>query len=271
MADGLQPAAGGLIRTIQGQSAATIDKERRISSALSIGMRIASAKFGGRGYRFWHFDANAGSGWNHDVDVPGSPLAFHAMADLHLSGMRRAAFFCDINGESIRQLGERLNATPVYAAASTLLPGDNEIGLTEFARAIREREKPEYAVGSVVVDPNGYWYRNAKGEGAPVEALTRFVKVYRKIDVVLNLNARTYRMQAAHKHAVLPPREVFRSLEKQHWLVARTQMGGDEFLLAIGRNTPTGNHKALGLHALDSGEGQHIMSLVEGHRQGRLL
>ena len=54
-------------RIRQGQSIATVDKERRIAAAMSVSMRIANGAFGRKGYRYWHFDANAGSGWNHDA------------------------------------------------------------------------------------------------------------------------------------------------------------------------------------------------------------
>src|SRR4051812_1061599 len=78
-----------------GQSAATIDKERRIAACLSVGMKIAEAKFGQSGFAYWHLDANAGSGWNEEVNVPGSPLVFWQVANLYLNGLGPRAFFCD--------------------------------------------------------------------------------------------------------------------------------------------------------------------------------
>lgn len=252
----------------QGQSPATIDKERRIASALSIGMRIANARFGGKGFRYWHFDANAGSGWNGDFDVPGSPLVFHAMADQHLGGMRREAFFCELNGETLGQLAARLGR---YAGQSTLLPGDNDIALDAFAERIRQAEKPSYAVGSVIVDPNGYWYRNAENKGAsPVKAMLRFVAEFPRIDVVLNLNMRIYRLQKSRNHSVLPPRAVLGSLNKKHWLVSEANRGGRSFLLAVGRNTPTGDHRQLQLYRLGTPDADHILSRVVGGRQSAL-
>ena len=80
-------------RIDQGQSAITIDKERRIGAALSISMRIAEKKFGGGNFRYWHFDANAGSGWNETVNVPGSPIVFWRNAETILKGMRPRPFF----------------------------------------------------------------------------------------------------------------------------------------------------------------------------------
>lgn len=256
------------INTIQGQSSATIDKERCIGSALAIGMSIANAKF--KGFRYWHFDANSGSGWNHAAGVAGSPLVFHSVANERLTCMRREAFFCDMNSSSITALSEKLEK--LNCENSYCLLGDNEDALLVFEERIRSTERnPAFAVGSVIADPNGYWFRNAKGEGAPVRALTQFTSKFPKIDVILNLNARTYKLQRAQGHDVMPPRDVFASLNKAHWLVRRTQCGGDQFLLAVGRNVATGDHKALGFHDVMSEAGRHIMSLIEGSRQGGLF
>ena len=110
----------------QGQSLATIDKERRIGAALSVGMRIASSRFAGRGFRYWHFDANAGSGWNEAVNVPGSPIVFWDVAKLCLSGLEPAAFFCDVDLGAMRRLQLRFNGNPDAERHSFLLPGDNQ-------------------------------------------------------------------------------------------------------------------------------------------------
>jgi len=252
----------------QGQSLATIDKERRIAAALSVGMRVASYKFADKDYRYWHFDANAGSGWNEAVNTPGSPLVFLEVAGLCLRGLRPAPFFCDIDLNAMRRLYTRLQTEE---HASYLLPGDNQDALEVFAECIRKTETPRFAIGSVLVDPNGYFYRNPKGIGAPIAGLQWFCREFLRIDIILNLNVRTYQMQAAHSHNVLPPRDVLASLNKSHWLVSRAQTKGGKFLLAVGRNMPTQEHRALQLYDYRSEMGQHILDWAEGKRQGELL
>lgn len=261
----------------QGQSLATIDKERRIGAALSVGMQIASAKFGHMGFNYWHFDANAGPGWNSLVNTAGSPLVFWQVATACLSGLRPAPFFCDIDTDALRRLQVRMRSAPTLAERSVLLPGDNQDALEVFAEVIRARERrPQFAVGSVLIDPNGYFYRNPKGIGAPIDALKWFTREFPRIDVVLNLNIRTYQMQAAHGHNVLPPREVLASLNKQHWLVAQANVsngngkGGNRFLLAVGRNVETGDHKKLQLYKHTSEHGEYILNMAEGKRQNDL-
>lgn len=249
----------------QGQSLATIDKERRIGAALSIGMRIASRAFGGKGFRFWHLDANSGSGWNDMVNVPGSPLVFWQVARTCLAGMEPAPFFCDIDLAAMQELRRRLADD---RDKLILLPGDNQEAIEVFAELIRRSERPRFAVGSLLIDPNGYFYRDRFGKGAPVEAAKWFSREFPRIDLILNLNTFTYQAQNGVGHAVEPPREVLRSLGKAHWLVGRRQVGsGHRFLLAVGRNTPTADHRALGMYRLESPEGQFIMNQAEGKRQ----
>lgn len=263
--------------TTQGQSRATIDKQRCIASALSIGLRIAESfaiKQRWKQFNFWHFDANAGCGWNALAKVPGSPLVFHAMADEFLARMQRQAFFCDLNEGALHELQNRLSHNRDHLRSSYLFHGDNEDALAVFAERIRSCEtKPEHAIGCVIVDPNGYWYRDKDGVGAPTGAVAAFTGAFPKIDLVLNLNTRFYRLARTKPWGsnMPPPRDLLSSLSKRYWLVKRTSVGGDEFLLAVGRNKQTGDHRCLGMHKLESLEGQEIVSRVEGGRQGKLL
>lgn len=260
-----------MTKTSQGQSLATIDKERRIGAALSVSMRIASRALGGKGYTFWHFDANAGSGWNEKVNTAGSPLVFWQVADLCLNGFKPAAFFCDLDIDAMRRLQARLRGNAAAAAASYLLPGDNQEGLEVFAECIRRADRPKFAMGSVIVDPNGYFYRNPKGIGAPIDALKWFCAEFPRIDIVLNLNIRTYQLQASQGHNVLPPRKVLEALGRKRWLVAQANVSTGRFLLAVGRNIPTGDHKNLQLYRHDSAQGEYILNTADGKRQGNLL
>jgi hypothetical protein len=257
------------------QSIATIDKERCLASALSIGAKIASKKFANR-FPYWHFDANAGCGWNDVVDVPGSPVVFHQVADLCLGNMRRNAFFCDIDKQAVCALDARLQDGG-WASTSYLIPGDNEEALQVFGKCIEQSgEDPQKAVGSVIIDPNGYYYRTPEGVGAPINSIVEFSTKFLRIDIILNLNARTYRMGLAQSkrgqnHHVMPPEDVLASLNKQHWLVRWTHRGGNDWLLAVGRNFETGDHKAIGFYRLESAEGREIIERVKGGRQGNLF
>jgi hypothetical protein len=255
--------------TDQGQSRATIDKERRIGSALSIGMRIVANKFGGKGFNYFHFDANAGSGWNERINVPGSPRVFWTLADEYLQALPPFGFFAEKN---LHRAADLLAAVPsAYAHNSYVFARDNEQALEVFAEFIRKKDRPRFAVGSIIVDPDGWFYRNAKGEGAPIIGLQRFAAEFPRIDIILNLNGRTYRLQKPHGHAVQSPEQIFQSLRKSYWLIGYANYGGCDFLLAVGRNTPTGDHKSIGMYTIDSPQGRHIINLIEGKRQGGLF
>lgn len=250
----------------QGQSSTTIDKERRIASALSIGMKIVDREAWNK-FTYFHFDANSGCGWNDVVGVDGSPVVFHKMADIFLANMKREAFFCDIDRPAIEKL---LNCLGTWNGSSYLFHKDNEEILEVFAERLRTcGENPLYIVGSIIVDPNGYWYRS-KGKGPPIKGLLEFVKEFPRVDIILNLNTRWRRLALAHEWYSndIPPREVLTSLRKKHWLISRAQYGGDEFMLAVGRNFKTGSHRAVGFHELESEEGRCWMNMFDGKRQG---
>jgi hypothetical protein len=258
-------------KTTQGQSRATIDKERRIGSLLKISMQIAASKFGGGRWNYFHFDANAGSGWNEVVDVPGSPRVFWDLADRHLANMPFHAFFAERSASRAHALLRAVPGRPPQRSGSYVFARDNEEVLAVFAQFIRDHDRPAYAVGTVIVDPNGWFYRNSHSEGAPVTGLYEFAKEFPKIDIALNLNARTYRLQRGDGQCVQGPEEVMRGLGKAHWLVSHATYGGNNYFLAIGRNTVTGDHKALGMYDLKSEQGRYIINLVEGRRQRTLF
>jgi hypothetical protein len=254
----------------QGQSRATIDKERRIGSALKVCMSIAARKFANQGYNYWHADLNAGSGINDKIGVPGTPLVFFALAEELLDGLPPQIFFAERERSRANDL-LGLIKTSSFARQSYLFPHDNEEVIEVFAEYIRKRERPQFAIGSVLIDPNGWFFRNQKNEGAPVAGLLRFVKEFLRIDVVLNLNVRAYQMQRAHGHDVKSPRELMLELQKTFWLLSRAQYGGDRFIQMVGRNVETGDHKSLGIHKSNSSEGQVILDWADGSRQEELL
>jgi hypothetical protein len=258
------------VNNSQGQSRATIDKERRIGLMLAVTMRIVHAKFARSRFCYFHCDANAGSGRNEMIGVPGSPVVFWELAAQYLPNMRFAAFFAEI--EASRAVTLQRAVPQPYQHCSFVLPGDNDEVLEVFAEFIRRSgERPDMAMGTVLVDPNGWFYRDANGRGAPVNRLCAFAKEFPRIDLALNLNARTYRLQRGRGHSVPSTEEVMLSLGKQHWLVAEANYGGSHFLLLVGRNKATSGHRALGMHPLDSDAGRYIVNRAEGRRQGDLF
>jgi len=257
----------------QGQSLVTIDKIRGIGSALSIGMRTAAAKFPWAPYH--HGDTNAGSGMNEEVSalvgepVPGSPVVAVRTAEaIGLPGFR--GMFCEMDQTRAKTL-----ATKHLAGRTdcTVFCGDNAEFVDAFAESIRRSgDRPQYAVGSIVVDPNGWFTRNKNNSGVPVQQLLAFGHEFPRVDVVLNLNVRTYQMMRQHPNfQPMSAPEIMAAMGKSHWLLsAPKSVGGDKFIIMIGRNFATGDHRRLGLFRADSEEGRAALQAVEPKRQGAL-
>jgi hypothetical protein len=253
----------------QGQSVATLDKARRVSSAISVSLRIANCwakRTAWRDFGYWHFDANAGSGWNDRFDVPGSPVIFHAVADHYLKTLGRRAFFCESNKDAMLALMGRIGENSAHLAKTIFVPTDNDTGLRAFADAIRDHDKPEYALGSVIIDPNSYWDRCLDGSSqVPFEAAFPFFDEFRRIDVTLNLNLTAYwRMRSpgnaqVMRRSFIAPHDLLKKFSKKFWYVGLTgTSNGTRFLLAVGTNFPAKFHP--NLHDIGSAVGRAVMN-----------
>ena len=252
----------------QGQGATTEFKLRGIQAAITVTMRVATGPHLVR-FPYWHIDLNSGCGINHDAGCIGSPLAFLQAASSLKPNYR--AFFCDIREEAIAELKGRVGTN----SRCTLLRGDNRIALPLIAERIRGLErKPRFAMGTVLCDPNGYFY----GDSVPADQLADFCREFPRIDIILNLNVRTRRLirgciekrRAGWEDVrCLRLDELPSFLNRRHWLIRNLiSKGGDQFVLMVGRNYRLGDHRALGFHHLESVAGQAVLAAVEGLRGG---
>lgn len=262
---------------LQGQGGGTLDKERKIGSAETIGMSIVNSLAKRQTWRrsrpYFHLDLNAGSGWNDIAGCPGSPVVFCELAQQLLTEVPLYAWFCDNKPELIGELERcliQLGHLPQPGVA--LCCEDNQSVIARFAEQIRRRERPQYALGSLLCDPNAWFHRNKRtGEGVPVDEIIDFAAEFPRIDIILNVNYRVYAMQVGAGHTVLSPAEIRARLNRAYWLVSRQHLGGpNRFWLAIARNVATGDHRKLGLVRWDSPEGRCLMNIINGDRQGDL-
>lgn len=247
----------------QGQSLSTIDKERQFAAMLEMNMRIARGACPNAVYR--HFDLNAGCGWNHEFGVPGTPLVFVHLADKLLNRWR--ATFYERDEQRAQQLWQRLRGVPHV----TILHADNREVLAA-AKAIGS-----YDLGSLLVDPNGWLYRNQEGQGCPIEEMVRFFQLYPRIDLIANMNVRTYvRMRGAAKNHRNHPhynglhglQEMPGLFSKRHGLIsALSSNGQSQFVRLILRNIKTNDYRAEGWHHLDSPVAAEIYRYAEGEKE----
>jgi hypothetical protein len=245
----------------QGQSNSTLDKERQIAAMLDVNLRIVKAKCRGQVYE--HIDLNAGCGWNTDFGVPGSPMVFVQLAEEHLGANWRAVFY-EIDEGRAAELWGRLRGIP----RCTVLPLDNK----EFQD--RAKHLPPASVGSVLVDPNGWLYRNAQGIGCPpLSELQAFFAAHRRMDFIANLNLRFYKQArgASRNHRHHPNYDRMPSLaeipalvNKRYGLISnRSHNGHSTFVRMILRNLPTNDYRAMGWHHLDSPMARQVYAYAE--------
>jgi hypothetical protein len=255
----------------QGQSLNTLDKVRQFGAAILINLIIVRKKCPQDHYR--HIDLNAGSGWNDDFDCPGSPLVAVQLLEENLS--RWDATFYEINPDRATKLWRRLRGIP----HCTVEQFDNKVFLERSLKII----KP-WDVGSVLVDPNGWLYRNkSTGIGCPVEEMIQFFRSHRRMDLIANLNLQFYKKaRGAEKklpsHPTYPymhgPEELPLLFHKRYGLISkRSQNGHSTFVRLILRNIPTGDWRRFDWHQLDSAVAKEIYHYAEttaAERSGQL-
>jgi hypothetical protein len=247
-----------------GQGATTELKERGMSGAFAVTMKVI--KYAGlKRFTYWHIDSNCACGFNYEAGCIGSPLAFLEVARL-LQCTHFRAFFIDNRQEATEELKERINGN----TRCEVLCMNNRDALPLIAKQIRQTERnPQFAMGTVLCDPNGYFY----GDAVPIDQLVDFCREFPRIDVILNLNARWRRMVCGHirkgtwKKQCYSLYELPGLLNRKHWLIRNIiSKGGDQFVLLVGRNFRVEDHKALGFYHWESPEGQLILRKVEGDR-----
>lgn len=257
----------------QGQGSSTEMKERGILAALEVNLKLCSdqRKFIER-FPYWHIDLHSGGGWNEDVNCIGSPLAF-LQAIAKYSTKKYRAYFCDNNAKLVEQLRSR----PEIAKNDRchIFCRDNRDILPLVAARIRSSgDRPCYAMGSILVDPNGCLY-GGKEPAVPMRELEVFCREFPRIDILINFNLRTWRMlrgciqrnmkgfegKASENPA---PSDVPKFFGKEHWLIRdRLRRAGDDFIFFIGRNYPMDGHANLGFYRLDTPRGQTILRRAE--------
>jgi hypothetical protein len=251
----------------QGQGRTTEIKVRGIGAAIAVTLKVCTNP-ALAAFPYWHIDLNSGCGYNHDAGCFGSPLAFLAAVS-NAGKTNYRAFFCDIQPAAVSELRRLLAAEP----GCTCICANNRETLPQVAAVIRAAERnPHLAMGTVLCDPNGYFY----GDAVPADEMRRFCAEFPRIDVILNLNVTTRRwirgciekgVRGWETATCLRLDELPAFLSRRHWLIRDlVSRGGHQFALMVGRNYRLGDHRAMGFHHLDSAEGRAIVARVERPR-----
>ena len=209
---------------IQGQSEITEEKERGFGSVFRQQMAVMQNSLYLNGETYIHIDLHAGCGFNHEVGVVGSPILFRDIADETYG--KYLMFAVEKDRSRAQELGDRLvtdhRCFPMY--------GDNAELCDCIPDILRAHKiEPKNAVGSVLVDPNGFTNQ------IPWKSLGRMLAICGRIDVVFNFPGTAYTRNRSHSEYVhideLPAR-----LSKKHWYI-RKPLPVHKFTLCVGRNT----------------------------------
>ena len=228
-----------------GQSGSTEIKERGFAAALTVNLRIFQGRFGeDPRYRYFHFDMNSGNGFNYLAGCIGSPLAFCEAVE-RVGCERYFAAFVDRDKKAIEGLLERPHMDDERRWAFN---GKNAELLACIPDIIRHfNEDPEYALGSILFDPNG--------TDIPIPEIAKLAKICRRLDVFINVNSTQFKRGSRVSITV---EDIKNSIDKKYWLI-REPIGKQLWTILIGRNYPGGAHEAIGFYKLESAKGQAIL------------
>lgn len=235
---------------MQGQSRFTAHKiagfEAALTQNLSI-VRVIGAP------RYFHFDLNAGSGWNDKAGCYGSPIAFREAANK--AGMPAAlSFCCEMDLPSARRLQKKTEGdrqTYVVAGRNQDFVGMIPYIIKRYGCALGE------AYGSILLDPN-----DQRRDAIPYEELRHVTACCPRLDVFFNFpQLAIKRMSASVQKGTLKPEfakdcfdidEMRDVIGRDHLWIKQTPAMGN-FALVVGRNFAKVSHdRKTGLHPWDS-------------------
>jgi hypothetical protein len=231
-------------KLVQGQSDRITElKQRGLGWAYRIGFAVVAKQ----NWQYFNFDLNAGSGFNDKFGCVGSPITFLNEA----KSVSCSSYFSAFVDRDRQQVAALLNRPEVKTnPRCEVFHGDN----CEFPSMVPDLichygDRPKFAVGSVLSDPNGV--------EVPLEAIGQLAKICPKLDCIFHWNSTA--TKRGYKHIPQTRLDaVPRIIKKSHWLI-RQPFGIHQFTILIGRNYRFGDWKAQGFHHLDSAMGEALM------------
>lgn len=231
----------------QGQSIlVTEEKARGFCSVFEqqIAVVQATQKKWLRNNPYVHIDLHAGSGFNDEVNVVGSPLLFCDIARRH--GFENYLLLCSEHDKGrVKQLANRLaenqRAYPFY--------GDNR----ELCYALPELLKSwgfdlRSVIGSVLVDPNSV------KEQFCWEALEYLFQSVPRLDCIFNYPATAFKRAKKQAELYFHLEDIPQKLHKSVWFI-REPIAQWQFTCLLGRNTDKISSPGQGFKAWDSQDG----------------
>ena len=238
----------------QGQGRHTPNKIAAIQAFFTQNMAVVKNAIGSSQY--FHFDLNAGCGFNEVAGCIGSPLAFRAAAIK--AGMPEAlCFCCEMDFGAARQLQARTEDD----ASTFVTIGRNQDFVEQIPDIIRQYgADPRSAFGSILIDPNDH-----RREAIPYDGLRLLADQCPKVDVLFHFpQLAMKRILAGVAKGTCPESaaedcfnidELPQVVGKRYlWIKQTSELGN--FAIVVGRNTDNVNDdKRTGLARWDSENG----------------
>ncbi len=220
----------------QGQGKFTANKIRCFEASFKQNVSVVASALKSKTY--FHFDMNAGCGWNEKANCRGSPLAFRVAANE--AGMPNAfAFCCELDSVSAQQLAQRTKKDRY----TFVIHGRNQVFANLVPHIIkRYGVNPKDAYGSVLVDPNDH-----NKCGIPFDELRSLTEKCPRLDVFFHFPQLAIKrvtgairkgvLDASHSANCFSIEDMPQIIGKKHlWIKQTPEMGN--FALVVGRNTP---------------------------------
>ena len=190
---------------------------------------------------YFHFDMNAGCGWNAKANCYGSPIAFRSAACS--AGFPNAlCFCCEVDASAAKTLANKTSKDK----HTYVIYGRNQ----QFSQMIpqiisRFGVNPSNAFGSILIDPN-----DQRRDAIPYQELRMVTSLCPRLDVFFHFpQLAMKRINGGVAKGTLKPEhaldcfhvdEMPEVIGKKHlWIKQTPDMGN--FALIVGRNTPNIN------------------------------
>lgn len=235
----------------QGQGRHTANKIAGFGAFFTQNMAVVKHAIGSASY--FHFDLNAGCGFNEVAGCIGSPLAFR-MAAIK-SGMPEAyCFCCELDAGAAVELQSRTE----HDHRTFVTIGRNQDFVEQIPDIIREHGgDPRTAFGSILIDPNDH-----RRDAIPYDGLRILASECPRIDTVFHFPQLAMKRIAAGVAKGTCPEsaaddcfdvdDLPEVIGKRHlWIRQSPELGN--FAIVVGRNTDNVNDdKRTGLARWDS-------------------
>lgn len=238
----------------QGQGRTTANKIAAIEAFFT--QNIAVVRHAIRSEQYFHFDLNAGCGFNEVAGCIGSPIAFRNAA-VKASMPDAWCFCCELDVDAACKLQARTEDDD----RTFVTIGRNQDFIEQIPDIIAEHGgDPELAYGSILIDPNDH-----NREAIPYDGLRFLADQCPRIDVVFHFPQlamkRVVCSVAKGRHPESCAKDCFhidelpRIIGKKHLWIKQTEELGN-FALVVGRNTDNiSSDKRTGLARWDSEDG----------------